>query len=118
MSIPFKISNTTIKWIARYSGMVFAILLLAFAIGEGVKKDDLSDLSTTEYLLFAAFSSIWTGYAYGWLNEKWGAILILGGWLGIYTINFAGSGKFPEGFFMVSLVFPGIMYAVYIINLT
>jgi len=104
------------KWIARYSGMVLAVLMLAYAIGEGVKKDELSDITLMEYLLIATFSSIWIGYAFGWLNEKWGAILILGGWLGLYTINYIDSGRFPEGFFLVSLVFPGIMYAVYIIR--
>lgn len=116
MKFPVNISNTTVKWIARYSGMVFAVLILALAIGEGVKKEDLSDLTTMEYLLIGAFSAIWLGYAFGWSNEKWGAVLILGGWLGFYMVNFIGTGRFPAGFFMISLVFPGILYLVYVIN--
>ncbi len=116
MKIPVNISNTTVKWTARYSGMVFAVLILALGIGEGVKKEELSDLTTTEYLLIGAFSAIWLGYAFGWSNEKWGTILILGGWLAFYMINFIDTGRFPRGFFMVSLVFPGILYLVYLIN--
>ena len=116
MKFPFKISNATVKWIARYSGMVFAVLVLALAIEEGLKKEELSDLATTEYLVIGAFSAVWLGYAFGWSNEKWGAILILGGWLGIYVINFISTGRFPGGFFMISLVFPGVLYLVYLIN--
>jgi hypothetical protein len=114
MKFPVNISNTTVKWTARYSGMVFAVLILALGIGEGVKKEELSDLNTTEYLFIGAFSAIWLGYAFGWSNEKWGTILILGGWLAFYMINFIDTGRFPRGFFMVSLVFPGILYLVYL----
>ncbi len=116
MKFPVNISNTTVKWTARYSGMVFAVLILALGIGEGVKKEELSDLTTTEYLLIGAFSAIWLGYAFGWSSEKWGTILILGGWLSFYMIHFIDTGRFPEGFFMVSFVFPGILYLVYLIN--
>ena len=117
MKYPVNISNSSVKWSARYSGMVFAVLLLAFAIGEGVKKKELSDLTLTEYLMIGSFSVIWMGYAYGWLSAKWGAILIVGGWVSFYSIKLIGTGIFPDGWFQVALVIPGILYGVYLINL-
>jgi len=99
-------------WTSRILAALLAALILLIFIGEGAagRLGPLSVLTLREKLMMAAFSTAFLGLILGWLREKLGGWLVVGGIAAFYLLDLAFSGTFPRGATFLLIVFPGLLY--------
>ncbi len=100
-------SFNMLRWVSRVLATLLAAIILVFAVGEGFNP---FHLSFRELLLSIAFLILWSGLIVGWFREKAGGLLIIAGWALFYVFNLMFSHRFPRGWFMLTLIVPGILY--------
>jgi hypothetical protein len=66
------------RWIARISGTLMVLFLLAFLIGEG--PPSVARMTTREQLYTLGFGTLFAGLVIAWFWEGWGGLLSLSGW--------------------------------------
>jgi len=93
------------RWTARILGTLLFGLLLLFLIGEGMPPIDFSATGAMSIVLLTA----WLGLAVLWRWEGIGGLMVVGGMVAFYALNFAGSGRFPSGWVFPLLSLPGIL---------
>lgn len=103
---------TVIRWIARLSAGLAAALIAFIFIGEGMGDGfaALQQLTGPEISLMFAFLAVWVGLLLGWHWELAGGLLIVGGTLVFYLLNFAFSGHWPGGPYFLILAAPGLLF--------
>ncbi len=74
-----------LRWIARILGTAILVLILAFAVGEGLPSPLAQPLDVN--LLFAAMLTMMVGQILAWKWEKIGGLLILGGFALFAIVN-------------------------------
>ncbi|MCK5035277.1 MAG: hypothetical protein KAS73_05230 [Candidatus Sabulitectum sp.] len=107
-------SKTTkiIRWTARITSAVTALIILMFFIGEDYEEgyQPLLNLSLKNSLLMVAFFALWLGLILGWKWELKGGLLTICGLAAFYLINYLFSGSFPRGPFFLIFASPGFLY--------
>jgi len=66
------------RWIARISGTLMVLFLLAFLVGEG--PPPLARMTAREQFYALGFGSLFVGLVIAWFWEGWGGLLSLSGW--------------------------------------
>jgi hypothetical protein len=99
---------TSLRWFARFWGLVLAGLVLALAVGEGFNP---ARLRSKELLLAVPFFIAWMGLLLGWRWEGVGGLLVLTGIVGFCLVHFMLVRRFPGWAFPVIAV-PGALYLV------
>ncbi len=95
-----------LRWAARILGTLLFLLVLVFAIGEGVPNP--STLSLQERGMFLAWGLCLIGYLVAWRWERLATGMILGGMAAFYIMNYMEGGKFPGGIFPLFFL-PGLL---------
>jgi hypothetical protein len=100
---------TAVRWVARFSALALAGLVLFFAIGQGFNP---FKLKPTELALTVPFGACWVGFCLGWRWEGWGGLLVVAGVSSFYLVHFAvtGFGHFPRGWAVPALAGPGVLF--------
>lgn len=93
------------RWTARVLGTLLFGLILVFLIGEGMPPIDFSVTGA----MSIAFVIAWLGLAVLWRWEGIGGLMVVGGMVAFYALNFADSGKFPSGWVFPLFCLPGIL---------
>ncbi len=103
-----------IRWTARVLGALMAGLILLIFIGEAVSDGlgPLSFLTLRESLMMVAFVLVFLGLVIGWMREKLGGWLVVGGMVAFYLLDYLFSGTFPRGGTFLLIVLPGILYLI------
>lgn len=98
-----------LRWLARITGIVFAVLLLLFLFGEG-SFPELLRLDATEKLLLLFIPLLFIiGVIVAWKRELPGGILILISVLGFNIIDFFIWKQFA-GIEFGFLLIPGVLF--------
>jgi hypothetical protein len=95
------------RWAARITAAALALMIAAFAIGEGAPNPFRA--SPTELAQHAAFLAVLVGLIAGFRWEALGGAVVLLGLSSFYLINFSASGRWPGGAFPLFAI-PGVLY--------
>ncbi|SRR6266511_1126257 len=97
------------RWLARFSALAMAGLILLVAVGEGFYP---TKLRLPEVILFVPLFLAWLGLWLGWRWEGLGGALIVVGMTGFYLTHFAltGLGRFPRGWAFPAIAVPGLRF--------
>ncbi len=95
---------TVARWTARLLGTAILVLIVAFAIGEGLPNPLAQPLAVN--LLFAAMLTMMVGLVLAWKWEGIGGLLILGG-LAFFAIVNHGV---PLNIIFVPWLLTGLLY--------
>ena len=95
------------RWTARIAGILLVVVLLAFAIGEGIPN--LLTLPIWDQIAFLGLALIMVGILLGWRFELAGGIMALVGYFLVFVSLFIGKGLALPGFF-IALALPGVLY--------
>ena len=100
---------TGTQWVARFSALAMAGLILLFAVGEGFHP---AQLHLPELILFVPLFLAWLGLWLGWRWEGLGGTLVVVGIAGFYLTHFAltGFGRFPRGWAFPAIAVPGLLF--------
>jgi len=98
-----------VMWLARFSGLAMAGLILLLAVGEGFHP---TKLRLPELILFVPLFLAWLGLLLGWRREGLGGTLVVFGIAAFYLIHFAltGFGHFPLGWAFPGIAVPGLVF--------
>lgn len=98
-----------VMWLARFSGLAMAGLILLLAVGEGFHP---TKLRLPELILFVPLFLAWLGLLLGWRSEGPGGTLVVVGMAGFYLTHFAltGFGRFPRGWAFPAIAVPGLLF--------
>jgi hypothetical protein len=101
-----------IRWTSRVLAALLAALILLIFIGEAVADEmgSLNVLTLREQLMMAAFFIAFLGLILGWLREKLGGWLVVGGMAAFYLLDLVFSGTFPQGATFLLIAIPGLLY--------
>jgi len=101
-----------LRWIARGYAAISALVILLLFYGEirSFGFDSLLPLSKLETLMMVMVWVMWAGLLIGWKSERWGAGLILGGFILFCIPDLVDSGSLPGAMFFVFYLIPGVMY--------
>jgi len=75
----------TLRWTARILGTLFVLLILVFAIGEGLPKPSI--LRSRDKLMFLALGLMLIGLVLAWKWAGVGGLLTLAGYLAFHAIG-------------------------------
>ena len=95
------------RLVARILGMFLVGLVLIIAIGEGA--GGFMEMQASDALMFVAFLVSLIGMLVLWKWEKLGGLLVIGGMLVFYGMNFIISGVFPGGWILPLCYVPGLL---------
>ncbi len=95
------------RWTARIAGILLVVVLLVFAIGEGMPN--LLTLPIWDQIAFLGLALIMVGILLGWRFELAGGIMALVGFFLVFVSLFIGKGLALPGFF-IALAMPGVLY--------
>ena len=98
-----------VRWIARIVGSMIVGLVVIIKIGEGFNPANLNGI---ELAMSAAFWAALTGMIVLWRWEGTGGLLVVGGMLVFYALNFAASGRIPGGWVFPLCYLPGVLALV------
>ena len=98
-----------LKWIARLTALLLALIILVIFIGE-LASEEFQGFSLRESLMMLAFFTVWLGYLIGWKLERPGGVMILAGIAAFYLLDYLFSGSFPSGPVFPLMGIPGILY--------
>ena len=101
---------TVVRWSARLLGVFLLGFFLLFLIGEGPPNP--LTLTWAERLLFLSRMSALVGFVVLWLRDLTGGLLVTGGMIAFYVINYLASGRFPSGWVFPMFFAPGILSLV------
>lgn len=94
------------SWAARLLGLMLAILVLLFIVGEGF---DPRLLTSSTGLMFVAFFTSVIGMLVLWRSRLFGGLIVTGGMAAFFATNFAISGQFPGGWVFPLCFVPGVL---------
>ena len=95
------------RWTARIAGILLVVVLLVFAIGEGMPN--LLTLPIWDQIAFLGLALIMVGILLGWRFELAGGIMALVGFFLVFVSLFIGKGLSLTGFF-IALALPGVLH--------
>ena len=95
------------RWTARIAGLLLVVVLLVFAIGEGMPN--LFTLPIADQIAFLGLALVMIGTLLGWRFELAGGIMALAGFFLVFVSLFIGKGLALIGFF-IALALPGVLY--------
>jgi len=96
---------SAIRWIPRVVGTLLFVMLIVFAVGEGVPNPMKQPLAVRIEML--AMFIMWFGLLIAWKSELIGGILVLLGYICFCWVEWqAPYIEFPFGLFL----FVGLMY--------
>lgn len=103
---------TIVRWIARVASALAAGVILLFFLGEGLSEGigPLLQMTLRESLMMAAFAVLWLGLVVGWVWELVGGLLIIGGTVAFYALDYAFSGTLPRGPYFLLLASPSLLF--------
>ena len=104
--VPNQKLKTFIGWLVKIAGAGVLVLVLAFAVGEGMPNP--LKLTGKELLLFGCFIISSAGLVLAFWRQGFGGVLILGGLIGFNTIQ----GKFTSGWVFLVIGLVGILNIV------
>ena len=94
------------RWTARILGTMLAGLAALFAVGEGVRLQDLDPVAGS---MMVAFVVAIFGMLVLWHREFAGGTMVLVGMGAFYVIEYASSGEWPGGWVLPLCFLPGIL---------
>lgn len=97
------------RWAARVSALALLALVVAFYVGVGPK--DFFKGPPTEMMRHTAFLLAVLGLAAGWLWDGVGALLVLGGMIVFYSLEFSATRYLPGGAFPLFWI-PGVLWLI------
>jgi hypothetical protein len=100
---------TIVRWVARVASALAAGMILLFFVGEGL-SEGIGPLSLRESLMMTAFAVLWVGLLVGWAWELGGGLLVIGGAVAFYALDYAFSGTFPRGPYFLLLASPSLLF--------
>ncbi len=95
-----------VRWVARMTGLLIAMLVLGIAVGHGV---NLQAFAGIELAMLAALAAAVAGMLLLWKWEGSGGLLVLAGTVAFYALNLAAAGKFPGGWVFPLCFVPGVL---------
>ena len=95
------------RWTARIAGILLVVVLLVFALGEGMPN--LLTLPIWDQIAFLGMALVMIGSLLGWRFELAGGIMALAGFFLVFVSLFIGKGLALTGFF-IALALPGVLY--------
>jgi hypothetical protein len=101
--------DSGLRWLARLASLFVLAVFLSFLFGEGL---DPARLSRTELLMTAALFVSLFGLVLGWTFELAGGALTIAGITAFYLMNYAATGRIPEGPLLPLAAIPGVLYLV------
>jgi hypothetical protein len=101
----------SLRWIARILSLLCIGVILAFALGEGLR---LSAFAGREMALFLFFPvGVCLGMILGWWREGLGGGVTIGSLLAFYAVHFLVSQRLPKGFAFAAFALPGGVFFLY-----
>lgn len=91
------------RWTARIVGTLFVVIMVVFALGEGIDKEFAVQVS------FLGHALVMVGILLGWRFELAGGIMALAGAFLVFISLFIGQGLFLPGFYIAHAL-PGVLY--------
>lgn len=95
------------RWAGRLTALALLALVIAFYIGAG--PPNYFKGPPTETLRHTAFLLAVLGLAVGWLWDGAGALLVLGGMIVFYSLEYSSNRSFPSGAFPLFWI-PGVLW--------
>lgn len=95
------------RWMARIVALALLAMVIAFYIGAG--PPNYFNGPPTETMRHTAFLLTVLGLAIGWLWDGVGALLVLGGMIVFYSLEYSAHRHFPGGAFPFFWI-PGVMW--------
>jgi len=101
-----------VRWIARVSSGLAAVLILLIFIGEGLAGgfEPLLRLTARETAMMVAFAAVWLGLLLGWKWELYGGLLTVCGVAAFYLLDYLFSGALPRGPFFLIFASPSLLF--------
>lgn len=101
-----------VRWTARVGALLAAGFIALFFVGDLLSDGGagLMSLDLRESLMMAAFGAVFAGLLAGWRWELAGGLLVVGGMVVFYLLDYALSGSFPRGPFFLLIALPGALY--------
>ncbi len=97
-----------LRWAGRIAGLTLFGFVLMFVIGHGGLPNILPEPPAVR-IEFVALMVMVVGSLVGWCSERWGAALVLGGFVTFSLTEFAANGRLPGGA-IPYLAIPGLLY--------
>ncbi|MCK5785827.1 MAG: hypothetical protein KAH54_04610 [Candidatus Sabulitectum sp.] len=107
-----KVFIKIIRWTARITSAITALLILMFFVGEGFhdRYQFLFHLPLKDSLMMITFFILWLGLIIGWKRELTGGLLTVTGLGVFYLIDYLFSGSFPRGPYFLVFASPGFFF--------
>jgi hypothetical protein len=100
------------RWAGRLTALALLAMVIAFYVGMGTRNYFKGPPSET--MRHTAFLLAVVGLAVGWLWDGPGALLVLGGMIVFYSLEYSTSRAFPGGAFPLFWI-PGLLWLVTLI---
>jgi hypothetical protein len=97
------------RWAARMIALALLAIVVAFYIGIG--PHNFFKGPPTEMMRHTAFLLAVLGLAAGWLWDGVGALLVLGGMIVFYSLEFSATHSLPGGAFPLFWI-PGVLWLI------
>lgn len=98
---------TIVWWTGRVTGLALVLLVLVFAVGEGLPNP--LRLPSSQVVSFACMFLALAGFLAGWISPRVGAALSLLGTAAFYVAQLVAWGRFP-GRAIPLFWIPGLLY--------
>jgi hypothetical protein len=107
-------TTLALRWVGRSLGLAAFAFVAWFLIAHVVAGEGPNPLKMTaiELALFTAFFAAVAGMVVGWRWEVIGGVLVVGGMLLFFLIDWLADGSWPRGWVLWSLPLPGVLYLV------
>jgi len=96
-----------LRWTARVWSVASVALVLAFIVGEGLKRPS----GPSEWLGFLLFPvGVSVGMVLAWWKERLGGSITVGNLLAFYVVIRTTAGTFPKGWAWLAFAAPGFLF--------
>lgn len=101
-----------VRWIARISAGIAAVLILLIFIVEGFTGgfEPLLHMTIRETLMVVAFVALWLGLLVGWKRELYGGLLTVCGIAAFYLVDYLFTGTLPRGPYFLIFASPSLLF--------